>query len=132
MAKRKKPVTAKAVPDVAPLHDLEGRLETEEGEPFTVEVWVVGDTPKWTVSLIGWSDQGDQVRVAIGRDEPHLKKVVPAQPNGNYALSITATLQAPGARFTLNASSESDEERVDLVPIADKPVRMDALPVRVG
>lgn len=131
--KSKKKTTSAALPkDVSLLHDLEGRLEVPSGESFEIEVWVTMDNPKWVVRLVGTSDQGKDMDVVVGQDQAHLKAVIPNVDDGTYALAITAVLQNPGARFTLETRSSEDLERCELTPLPGKPMRMDALPVRVG
>jgi hypothetical protein len=126
---------APAVPTpavIAALHTLAGRLDVPSGEAFTAEVWVTMDTPKWTVRLMGSSDEGKGVNVVLGEDQPHLLMSVPHLDDGNYVLSISAVLQASGGRFQMVAKSSGDEERSELGTIPGNPLRLDAMPVRVG
>jgi hypothetical protein len=114
------------------LGGITGVLEVPSKGAFDVEVWLVHDNPKWSVALGGTTDEGDPFEREIGADAPHFATSVKGVPDGDYLMTIAATLQDPGAQFSLVATSTRDRERVDLRPIAGVPTRLAILPVRVG
>jgi hypothetical protein len=113
------------------IENVIGRLEVPSGEEFSVEVWMTNDNPLWKVSIAGKTASGEEFIRDIGEDQSHFQANVAGVPDGGYALVIQATLQDPGALFTLKAKSSVDEESKVLTPIANKPVRIDALPVLI-